>query len=75
MSEEHIPYHVEQENTHEHLYRVALSNKNIVRFCECCGRTWLITQIQDILHPSHFVYCWTEVLEEAEAREKLAGTE
>ena len=79
MTEEHIPYHVTpeptQESTHEHLYRVALGNKNIVRFCERCGRTWLITQLQDILHPSHSVYCWTEVLDEAEAREKLTGTE
>ena len=79
MTEEHAPYHVEhetaQESAHEHLYRVACSNKNIVRFCERCGQTWLITQLQDILHPSRSVYCWTEVLDEAEAREKLASAE
>ena len=73
MTEERIPYHVEptQESTHEHLFRVVSGNKNIVRFCERCGQAWLITQLQDILHPSRSVYCWTEVLEEAEAREKL----
>ncbi|MFL5591010.1 MAG: hypothetical protein ACJ8DI_25630 [Ktedonobacteraceae bacterium] len=79
MTEEHVPYQVTpeptQESAHEHLYRVAVSNKNIVRFCERCGQTWLITQLQDMLHPSRSVYCWTEVLEEDEAREKLTGTE
>ena len=46
-------------------------NKTIVRFCERCGRTWLVTELRDILHNSHFVYTWSEVLEEDEAREKL----
>ncbi len=75
MTEERAPYHVAQEPAHEHLFRVAFGNKNIVRFCERCGRTWLITQLQDLLHPNRSVYCWTEVFEEAEAREKLVGAE
>ncbi len=79
MTEERAPYHVRQEPTidraHEHLYRVAFGNKNIVRFCERCGRTWLITELHDILYPHRSVYSWTEVLEEAEAREKLTGAE
>ncbi len=79
MTEECTPYDVEQgpaqESAHEHLYRVAAGNKNIVRFCERCGQTWLMTQLQDMLHPRRTVYCWTEVLEEDEAREKLASAE
>lgn len=75
MTEERIPYQVGQEPTqesaHEHLYRVAVGNKIAIRFCERCGQAWLISQLQDILHPSRSVYCWTEVLEEDEAREKL----
>lgn len=61
----------EPESAHEHLYRVAVGNKTIVRFCERCGRTWLVTELRDLLHPSHTVYCWSEVLEEAEAHKKL----
>ncbi len=75
MSEERAPYHVEQEQAdacHEHLFRVAVGNKFVVRFCERCGRTWLTTQLRDMLHSNRFVYCWSEVFEEAEAHEKLA---
>ncbi|HET8851709.1 MAG TPA: hypothetical protein VFN02_04225 [Ktedonobacteraceae bacterium] len=61
----------EQESAHEHLYRVVAGNKTIVRFCERCGRTWLVTELRDILHHGHFVYTWSEVLEEAEAHKKL----
>jgi hypothetical protein len=64
MTEERGSYHVEQEPTkesHEHLYRVAVGNKTIVRFCERCGRTWLVTELRDILHHGHFVYTWSEV--------------
>ncbi len=79
MSEEQAPYHTEQEpaeaGTHEHLYRVVVGNKTIVRFCERCGRTWLVTELRDILHNSRFVYTWSEALEEAAAREKLIPTE
>ena len=75
MTEERAPYHVGQEPAHEHLFRVVFGNKNIVRFCERCGQTWLITVLQDILHPNRSVYCWSEVLEEAEAREKLVGAD
>jgi hypothetical protein len=63
------------ESTHEHLYRVVAGNKTIVRFCERCGRTWLVTELRDLLHNNRFVYTWSEVLEEAEAREKLIGAE
>ncbi len=77
MTEERAPYHVGQEPTidpvHEHLFRVAFGNTNILRFCERCERTWLIRELHDILYPNRSVYCWTEVLEEAEAREKLTG--
>ena len=79
MTEERAPYHVGQEpvqeSAHEHLYRVVVGNKLVVRFCERCGRTWLTTELRDILHNSRFVYCWSEVLEEAEAREKLIPPE
>ncbi len=81
MTEERAPYHVEQEpapaqeSAHEHLYRVAVGNKTIVRFCERCGRTWLVAELRDILHHGHFVYYWSEVFEEDEAREKLVGAE
>lgn len=61
----------EQESAHEHLFRVAVGSKTIVRFCERCGRTWLVTELRDLLHNSRFVYTWSEVLEEAEAHEKL----
>ncbi len=59
------------ESVHEHLFRVVAGGKTIVRFCERCGRTWLVTELRDILHNSRFVYTWAEVLEEAEAHEKL----
>jgi hypothetical protein len=39
----------EQESAHEHLYRVVVGNKTIVRFCERCGRTWLTSELRDIL--------------------------
>jgi hypothetical protein len=65
----------EQESTHEHLYRVVVGKKLVVRFCERCGRTWLTTELRDILHSNRFVYTWSEVLEEAEAHEKLIPTE
>ena len=39
------------------------------------GRTWLTTELRDILHNNRFVYCWSKVLEETEAREKLIPTE
>ena len=56
MTEERAPYHVgqepaeAQESTHEHLFRVVVGNKLVVRFCERCGRTWLTTELRDILH-------------------------
>jgi hypothetical protein len=81
MTAERVPYHVErepaevQESAHEHLFRVVVGNKLVVRFCERCGRTWLTTELRDILHSNRFVYCWSEVLEEAEAREKLIPAE
>ncbi len=79
MTEERASYHVgqepAQESAHEHLYRVVVGNKLVVRFCERCGRTWLTTELRDILHNNRFVYCWSEVLEEAEAHEKLIPTE
>ena len=74
MTEERAPYHVEQEpagaqeSANEHLFRVVVGNKLVVRFCERCGRTWLTTELRDILHSNRFVYTWSEVLEEAEAR-------
>ncbi len=74
-------YFIEQEpvkaaeSAHEHLFRVVFGNKTIVRFCERCGRTWLVTELRDILHNNRFVYTWSEVLEEAEAHEKLIGAE
>ena len=61
----------EQESIHDHLFRIVFGNKTIVRFCERCGRTWLVTELRDILHSSRFVYTWSEVLEEAEAHKKL----
>ena len=64
-----------QEIAHEHLFRVAVGNKLVVRFCEQCGRTWITTQLRDILHSNRFVYCWSEVFEEAEAHEKLSQAE
>ena len=63
------------ESAHEHLYRVVVGNKLVVRFCERCGRTWLTTELRDILHSNRFVYCWSEVLEEVEAHEKLIPAE
>jgi hypothetical protein len=75
MSEERAPYHAGQEpapeSAHEHLFRVVFGNKTIVRFCERCGRTWLVTELRDLLHNNRFVYTWSEVLEEAEAHKKL----
>ncbi len=65
----------EQKSSHEHRYRVAVGNKTIVRFCKLCGRSWLVAELRDILLHSHFVYYWSEIFEEAEAREKLAGTD
>jgi hypothetical protein len=62
-------------SAHEHLFRVVVGNKQVVRFCERCGRTWLTTELRDILHTNRFVYTWSEVLEEAEANEKLNSPE
>jgi hypothetical protein len=79
MTEERVPYQAEQEpvpeSAHEHLYRVVVGNKLVVRFCERCGRTWLTTELRDILHSNRFVYTWSELLEEAEVHEKLIPAE
>lgn len=72
MSEHQQPYELTPATTdHEHLYRVAVGGKSIVRYCERCGRTWLVTQLQDVFHPAHSEYIWTEVLDEAQASQRL----
>ncbi len=76
MTEEQVLRHYVIEpppvqESHEHLYRVVAGGKTIVRYCERCGRTWLVTELRDLVTTSRFVYTWAEVLEETEAHEKL----
>ncbi len=46
MSEEKTPDYVasepQPEDTHEHLYRVAIGGKLAIRFCERCGKAWVL---------------------------------
>jgi hypothetical protein len=56
----------------EHVYRVVAGGKTVVRYCEECGKTWLMTVLQDLIYPSHQVYTWAEILEADVAREKLS---
>jgi len=80
MTEEQAPYHVEQEpakaaeSAHEHLYRVVFGNKIAIRFCERCGKSWLLSEVRDLIH-NRSVYEWSEILEEAAARETLTSPE
>ncbi len=60
MSEEKTPYHVafepQPEDAHEHLYHVAIGGKLAIRFCERCGKAW-------VLH-NMMAYAWSEVREQ-----------
>jgi len=58
----------EPESAHEHLYRVVFGNKIAIRFCERCGKSWLLSEVRDLVH-NRSVYEWSEILEEAAARE------
>jgi hypothetical protein len=74
MTEEQAPYHVSQDpaevSAHEHLYRVVFGNKIALRFCERCGKSWLLSELRDLIS-NHSGYEWSEILEEAASRETL----
>ncbi len=44
-------------------------------YCERCGRTWLISELRDLLHPGRPMYTWSEVLEVLDVGEKSATCE
>lgn len=83
MSEERAPYNTSPLRVypiddqaqpspvaHQHQYRFLAAGKRVIRFCEQCGRSWMIAEIHDLVS-SRTVPCWTEVLEEDAARDKL----
>ncbi len=36
----------EQESVHEHLFRVVFGKAIAIRFCERCGKAWLLQEIR-----------------------------
>lgn len=61
-----------QGSTHEHLYRVVIGEKAIVRYCERCGRTWLAAEWPELLQPKNAAY-WIAVREPTEISGKRTG--
>ncbi len=74
MTEERAPYHVEQEpardRAHAHLYRVVFGNTIALRFCERCGKAWLLQEVRDLIS-NRSVYEWGEVQEPGTSQEKI----
>lgn len=54
-----------------HLFRIAMSHSLVLRSCEHCGRTWLLSQPSHSASSSSALPLWVEILEEEHAREKL----
>jgi hypothetical protein len=76
MTAERVPYHVgqepapEQESAHEHLFRVVFGKAIAIRFCERCGKTWLLQEVRDLIH-NRSVYEWDEVQEPGTRQENI----
>ena len=51
---------------HKHLYRVTAGRTGIVRWCERCGKAWIMQALVDILDNRTKQYLWKRVEEESE---------
>ncbi len=75
MTEERSLYTVgsapAEDTPHTHQFRFVASNKVVVRYCEQCGRSWVVSEVHELIH-NRPLLAWVEILEEAVAREKLA---
>lgn len=58
----------EQESAHEHLFRVVFGKAIAIRFCERCGKAWLLQEVRDLIS-NHSVYEWSEVQEPSTRQE------
>jgi hypothetical protein len=58
-----------QESPHKHLYRVVFGNALAIRFCERCGKAWLLQEVRDLIS-NRSVYEWGEVQEPGTSQEK-----
>ena len=59
MSEEKAPYRAGE---HQHTYRVTSGEAGAVRFCERCGKAWMMQELRDLLS-NRLVYRWAEIQE------------
>jgi len=66
IEQEPVP---EQASPHKHLYRVVFGNALAIRFCERCGKAWLLQEVRDLIS-NHSVYEWSEVQEPGTIEEK-----
>ncbi len=66
VEEEPVP---EQESAHEHLFRVVFGKAIAIRFCERCGKAWLLQEVRDLIS-NRSVYEWSEVQEPGMSQEK-----
>lgn len=68
MAEEQVSRHYvieqqpAQERPHKHRYRVVFGNAIAMRFCERCGKAWLLQEVRDLIS-NRSVYEWGEVHE------------
>jgi hypothetical protein len=71
MTEERAPYDSSSPDPdHQHHFQFVASNKHVIRYCDRCGRSWMIGEIRNIVN-NRTLPCWTEILEEDAAWEKL----
>ncbi len=75
MTEERAPYDAGQDNApgadHAHHFQFVASNKHVIRYCNRCGRSWMIGELHELIR-DRTIPCWTEILEEAATRDKLS---
>jgi hypothetical protein len=62
MSEEQAPH---QAGKHQHTYRVTSGEAGVVRFCERCGKAWVMQELRDLV-TNKMVYQWAEIWESAQ---------
>lgn len=72
MTEKRAPYETGQPDDHAHTHRFhfVASNKHVIRYCESCGRSWVLAEARDVVS-NRTVTCWTEIVEEAVAGDRL----
>jgi len=56
----------EAKSSHKHRYRVTAAESFVVRWCETCGATWMMSQFHELIHDVYF-YRWTQIQEPDEA--------